>query len=85
MKKTEKQFVPVDDVLAGRHELDDAKLETLNRARLDALGAMLQASKACDAAEETMFAADKLFLKRERAWRKADRAFWDYLESEAAK
>lgn len=79
--KTSQKFVPIEEIIAGQpHKLADAKLETLNRARLDALGEMLKASHECDAADTAVIAASKQFLKRERAWRKADRAFWAYAQ-----
>jgi hypothetical protein len=79
--KTSQKFVPIEEVIAGQpHKLADGKLEILNRARLDALGEMLQASHQCDVADEEVIAANRLFLKREKAWRKADRAFFAYVE-----
>ena len=84
--KTSQQFIPIKEVIAGRqHNLSDRKLQTLNRARLDALGEMLQASHQCDKADEAVIAANRLFLKREKAWRKADRAFFAYVERVARK
>jgi len=56
------------------------KFETLNRRRLDALGAALQASHQLDAAENTLDAAQNLFLSRSRRLEKAHRAFRDCLE-----
>jgi hypothetical protein len=90
--KKQKQFIPIEEVIANKrgHKLADAKLETLNRARLDALGYMLQASHWLDELVESarkldrsLTEAERLLRKRERALEKADRAFWAYAEKEA--
>lgn len=92
--KKQKQFIPIKEVIANKrgHKLADAKLETLNRARLDALGYMLQASHWLDEVTETarnveqsLATAQRLVRKRETALQKADRAFWSYLAKENAK
>lgn len=84
--KNKQQFVPIEEVIAGQpHKMADAKLEKLNRARLDALGYMLQASHWLDEAAAdakaslaTLTNAEKLLRRREAALEKADRAFWAY-------
>ena len=58
---------------------DNTKLEALNRAELDALGAMLQASHWFELANDAADKAAKVFLARERAWQKADRALQSHL------
>ena len=59
-------------------------LETLNRARLDALGGVMQASHLLDAAEGELDQAQNLFLKRHSLWEKADAKFLAFLEREQA-
>jgi predicted transcriptional regulator len=79
--KNKQQFIPIEEITAGQpHKLADAKLETLNRARLDALGEAMKASHECNAADAAVITANRQFLKRERAWIKADRAFWAYAQ-----
>jgi len=56
------------------------KVETLNRARLDALGAMMQASHQLEEAENTLNKAQNLFLSCSRTLEKADGAFQACLE-----
>ena len=87
MKKTQTQLTTVTDLLAGRRKFDNAKLETLNRTRLDTLGDMLQAQhfadremKKTEAAVEKLKQADAKLRERTRTWKKTDRAFWSYLE-----
>lgn len=89
-----KKFVPIEEVIAFEtgHKLADAKLETLNRARLYALCYMVQASHWLDEINETArqteqarITAEKLLRRRECTLEKADRAFWAYLEKEESK
>lgn len=79
-------------VLAGRRKIDQAKLEKLNRARLDALGSVLQAQHFADealeatrTAVETLDKAGATLHRREEALEKANRAFFAYLEKGGAK
>lgn len=79
--KNQQRFNPVEEVIVE----SDAKLEKLNRARLDALGYMMQASHWLDDAAEgakaalaTLTKAEKLLRRREAALEKADRAFVAY-------
>jgi hypothetical protein len=91
--KNKQQFVPIEEVIAGRqHQLADAKLERLNRARLDALGYMMQASHWLDEAANdakaslvTLANAQKLLRRRETTLEKADRALTAYLKKGGAK
>ena len=83
----QQRFVPVEVVLAGDCQCTDAKLEKLNRARLDALGYMLQAShwlkelvESARKLDRSLTDAERLLRKRERALEKADKAFWAYAE-----
>ena len=59
-------------------------LETLNRARLDALGSAMQASHFLEAAEGELDQAQNLFLKSHSLWEKADAKFMAYLKREQA-
>jgi len=79
--KNRQQVNPIEEIIVE----SDAKLEKLNRARLDALGYMMQASHWLDEAAEGAKAAmtklnkaDKLLRRREAALEKADRAFLAY-------
>ena len=59
-------------------------LETLNRARLDALGSTMQASHLLEAAEGELDQAQNLFLKSHSLWEKADKKFLAYLKRQQA-
>lgn len=59
-------------------------LETLNRARLDALGSAMQASHLLEAAKGELDQAQNLFLKSHSLWEKADKKFLAYLKREQA-
>ena len=81
-----KRLIPTKNVIESR--LEDKKLEQLNRARLDALGYVLQASHWLDEVvesargiEKAMANAEALLRKREAALKKADTAFHSYLQS----
>ncbi len=84
--KNQQRFIAIEEVIAGQsHKLADAKLEKLNRARLDALGYMMQASHWLDEATAdakaslaTLTNVEKLLRRREATLKKADRAFWAY-------
>jgi ABC-type transporter Mla subunit MlaD len=84
--KNQQRYIPIEEVIAGGPlKIADAKLEKLNRARLDALGYMMQASHWLDEAAESAKAAvakltqaEKLLRRREAALEKADRAFFAY-------
>ena len=86
--KNQQRYIPIEEVIAGGPlKIADAKLEKLNRARLDALGYMMQASHWLDeaagsakAALATLNKAEKLLRRREGALEKADRAFWAYAQ-----
>jgi hypothetical protein len=49
-------------------------VETLNRSRLDALGALMQAAHQLKDAENTLNTAQRLFLTRRSTFEKADSA-----------
>jgi hypothetical protein len=68
------------------------KIETLSRARLDAVGEVMQAyawlDGAAEAAKDTMQTltnAEKLLRRREAKLHKADRALTAYLKKESGK
>ncbi len=83
--KTEKQNAATD----ARHQ---RKIETLSRARLDAVGEVMQAyawlDEVAEAAKGTMQSlsnAEKLVRRREAKLHKADRALTAYLKKESGK
>jgi len=68
------------------------KLETLNRARLDALGEVMQAyawldevAETAKGIEQSLADAEKLLHRREAKLHKADRALTAYLKKESGK
>lgn len=91
--KNKQQFVPIEQVIAGQpHKLADAKLEKLNRARLDAVGEVMQAyhwldeaAKAAEATMQSLTNAEKLLRRREAKLHKTDRALTGYLKKDGTK